>query len=173
MKALSIRQPWASLIVGWTDDNGARHDGPKPIENRSRMMGGNLIGERIAIHASKEEDDSVAASIRSARWIFNPGGVDFSEYEAGAYPGSTAELPIGAIVGVATIATVVRSRLELLKWCREMGDDFERFADWYVGEVGIVLRDRTMLAEPVPCAGMLGFWTVQPAIAVCVEAQLR
>jgi hypothetical protein len=93
VKALSIKQPFASLIVGWADDHGARHDGPKPIENRSRMMGGNLIGERIAIHASKAEDDSVGASLLGARWIFNAGGVELSAWRLGGWTRTYGRAP--------------------------------------------------------------------------------
>lgn len=47
MKALSIRQPWAWLII----------NGPKDIENRTWAAPANVIGERIYIHAGKTFDD--------------------------------------------------------------------------------------------------------------------
>ena len=43
MKALTIRQPYAQLVA----------DGRKPYETRSWPPPRGLIGERIAIHASK------------------------------------------------------------------------------------------------------------------------
>ena len=57
MKAISIRQPWASLIVA----------GLKPVENRTqpRKYRGPLL-----IHASKKFDDSFPISILThAAWI--------------------------------------------------------------------------------------------------------
>ena len=44
MKALTLHQPWASLIAR----------GVKTIETRSWRPPGSLIGERIAIHAGKQ-----------------------------------------------------------------------------------------------------------------------
>ena len=46
MKALTLHQPWASLIA----------DGRKTIETRSWAPPRTLIGERIAIHASLKVD---------------------------------------------------------------------------------------------------------------------
>ena len=60
MKALSIKQPWASLIVA----------GLKPVENRTqpRKYRGPLL-----IHASKKFDDSFPVSILThASWLSDP-----------------------------------------------------------------------------------------------------
>lgn len=46
MRALTIHQPWASLIV----------HGPKRIENRSRRPWSRLMGQLIGIHAAKRVD---------------------------------------------------------------------------------------------------------------------
>lgn len=46
MKALTIKQPWASLIIF----------GGKDIENRDWFAPRTLFGQRIAIHASKKID---------------------------------------------------------------------------------------------------------------------
>lgn len=46
MKTLSIRQPWASLILL----------GIKRIENRSWPAPSALIGQRLAIHAARKPD---------------------------------------------------------------------------------------------------------------------
>lgn len=46
MKALSIRQPWAWLIV----------NGVKDVENRSWPLPGKFIGKRVLIHAGKHFD---------------------------------------------------------------------------------------------------------------------
>jgi activating signal cointegrator 1 len=48
MKALSLTQPWASLVA----------DGDKGIETRSWRPPESAIGKRIAIHAAKSVDDS-------------------------------------------------------------------------------------------------------------------
>ncbi|MCE5264312.1 MAG: ASCH domain-containing protein [Deltaproteobacteria bacterium] len=81
MKALTIWQPWASLIVR----------GPKRIENRSWVPPRWLIGQRIGIHAGKK---AVAVD-----------GLMMAEYP------ELAELlrdplPLGALVGSAIVAGV-------------------------------------------------------------------
>lgn len=64
MKALSILQPWASLIVG-----GARSPGVKRTENRGRsvaLAARPLIGALVAIHASKRRDLDAFEDMRNA-----------------------------------------------------------------------------------------------------------
>ena len=51
MKAITLHQPWASLIA----------DGRKTIETRSWAPPRTLIGERIAIHAGWQIDKPLAA----------------------------------------------------------------------------------------------------------------
>ena len=50
MKALTLHQPWASLIA----------DGRKTIETRAWSLKRALVGERIAIHAGKKIDGAHA-----------------------------------------------------------------------------------------------------------------
>ena len=45
MKALTLHQPWASLIA----------EGPKTVETRSWSAPAWVIGQRIAIHAGKRQ----------------------------------------------------------------------------------------------------------------------
>lgn len=51
MRALSIKQPWANLII----------EGTKQIENRTWRPPQSVIGQRIAIHASKSLDKNAPA----------------------------------------------------------------------------------------------------------------
>lgn len=57
MKALTVRQPWASLIVA----------GVKDVENRSWAAPERLVGERIGIHAAKFDTDN-DPSIPESAW---------------------------------------------------------------------------------------------------------
>ncbi|MCY4027878.1 MAG: hypothetical protein OXH75_16395 [Acidobacteria bacterium] len=41
------------------------------------------------------------------------------------------------------------------------------------GDVGFVLDDPQSLAEPIPCRGALGFWTVPDDIAQQIEGSIR
>ena len=80
MKAISVRQPWAWLIVG----------GHKNIENRSRNT---KFRGRVLIHASQTMTDN---DILSALDICEEQGVQLPD-----------EVATGAIVGMATIVDVV------------------------------------------------------------------
>lgn len=162
MRALTIKQPWASLIIGWHDDRGAWHPGPKSIENRGWRPPQSMIGEQIAIHAGKSEDDSVGASIRSSKHIYNPGTSDITDHYRD-YPGRAAPLPLGAVIGVAMLVGAVDSMSVL---CSED-------AEWYMGEIGLVLRKRISIPEPVPCRGALGFWTLPGHVEELVRQQLH
>ena len=46
MKALTIRQPYASLVI----------EGTKDVENRTWYPGDEMIGERFAVHSSARPD---------------------------------------------------------------------------------------------------------------------
>ena len=85
MKALSIRQPWASLIA----------DGYKNIENRSWAT--NFRG-RIYIHAGKRFDDNALF------WLMDKGLVPIKELTP-----YTRELPRGGIIGEVDVVDCVTS----------------------------------------------------------------
>lgn len=82
MKALSIRQPWAWLIV----------NGHKPVENRTWRT---KVRGRIAIHAS--------AKMTRLDWMT----AGFLCQKAGIYLPPPEDLPTGGIVGYATVADCV------------------------------------------------------------------
>jgi hypothetical protein len=126
MKALSLLQPWASLIVC----------GLKDIENRDWHAPRNLIGQRIAIHASKKLDpEEFDSAMSMARGIGCFGNAD--DWNPQLYPH-------GCIIGEATLAAVVK----------------ESTSPWFVGEFGFVLTNPKSYLRPIPIRGQLGFWQV-------------
>lgn len=103
MKALSIRQPWAWLIV----------NGHKDIENRTWST--NYRGP-VLIHASKGMTwDEYAGAIVSARYATR--GEDFAR----AMP-NFKDIERGGIVGVANLVDCVRSINRSSPW--HMHDQF-------------------------------------------------
>lgn len=161
MKALSIKQPWASLIVG----GKLVTRGPKRTENRGRalaMHARKLVGQRIAIHASKARDVEAFRDIIDGEF-----GFDLRRNEI---PYATVgEFPTAAIVGVAVLGRVFGPGEPLT-------NDEARF---YVGNDlladdtwGLRLDDARWFA-PIPATGMLGFWTVPSDVLTRVEAQLK
>ena len=85
MKALSIRQPWAWLIV----------NGYKDIENRSWAT--NFRG-KVYIHAGKHFDDNALF------WLMDRGLVPIKELTLGS-----GEIPRGGIIGEVDIVDCVTS----------------------------------------------------------------
>ena len=133
MKALTLWQPWASLIV-------LRH---KRFETRSWKMDG-LIGERIAIHAAKRPSKDLDYELINelAKLALDP-----------------AHLPLGAVVGSGVITALFRTeaiapnlpRPELV------------FGDYSPGRWAWRIEDVEALPEPVPARGRQGIWEWTPA----------
>jgi hypothetical protein len=150
MRGLSVMQPWASLIVG-----GPLSPGVKRTENRGRLLAmaaRRLVGQRIAIHASKKFDEDGVRSLLA-------GAFGFKRTE---FPYQTLrDFPRGAVVGSAKLDRVFDDYDVL-------NDDERRF---YVGDHGLSLGERRFI-EPIACLGALGFWTVPSDIAGKIEAQL-
>src|SRR5690242_8730284 len=114
MKGLTIRQPWAHFIAS----------GHKRIENRDWRPPADLIGQHLAIHASKKFEKS------AAEWIKTELGLTVPKHD---------DLPQGAIVAVAIVDRVCDSSDESEGW-----DD-----PWFIGAYGWILRD-VVAIEPVP-----------------------
>ena len=93
MKAISIKQPWASLIA----------HGIKDIENRTWKCPKKYIGQRILIHASKKSADFWDSSPEISEIVdkflseISKSGTDWSPY------------PFGAIIGSVVIADCVQN----------------------------------------------------------------
>ena len=93
MKAISIKQPWASLIV----------HGIKDIENRTWKCPQKYIGQRVLIHASKnfanfwDYPEEITNRINEFLRKISKSGTDWSGY------------PIGAIIGSVVIEDCVQN----------------------------------------------------------------
>ncbi len=143
MKALTIHQPWASLIIA----------GRKRFETRSWRPGREMIGTRIAIHASARP---------WPRRILLPtmveAALDLAKLEL-------ADLPLGAVLGTAVIGEVVTTRYAV-----RVPRDFDltphnlefSLGDFSDGRFAWWLRDIEVFAEPVPARGYQKLWEWAP-----------
>jgi len=142
--ALSIRQPWASLIVKGAPmmrsvDNG---DGSsrvefagvviKDIENRNWPT---EFRGRIYVHASKREDDF----IETMQWLGEHVGI---APFACMMLSSKVYSPRGVVLGEVDILDCVT----------------ESKSPWFVGKYGFVLSNPSAYSDPIPCKGKLGFF---------------
>lgn len=91
MKAISIKQPWASLIA----------HGIKDIENRTWKCPQKHIGQRVLIHASNS---------KVVGWIMNcEQRVQILVHPSGLAGVDCNKLPRGAIIGSVVIADCVQN----------------------------------------------------------------
>jgi activating signal cointegrator 1 len=149
MKALSLTQPWATLVAV----------GAKRIETRSWST--KYRGE-IAIHASKgfpRECRTLCSEQPFLRELTRAGW-------------SMPELPTGAIVAVATVLEVLltgdwlnyadRERMIRLPGGRQfpVTPTEIAFGHYGPGRYAWILDRVHQLCEPLPCRGALGLWTV-------------
>ena len=92
MKAIAIRQPWASLILC----------GAKDVENRNWRLPAAMVGQRVVVHASKKrETRSYVTDVMG--W--------HEDYVIGLddrLPIDWNQLPAGALLGEVTITGCVQ-----------------------------------------------------------------
>jgi hypothetical protein len=158
VKALSLTQPWASLVA----------IGAKRIETRSWAT--HYRGP-VAIHAAKgfprECRDLVGVEPFRSALLAGIAHGRLARHESG-------ELPLGAIVAVARLTSCLRftpdvvAQLEAKYGAVEMA-----FGAFGTGRYGFVLEGVQALETPIPCKGALGIWQVPSEITVAYGRQLH
>jgi hypothetical protein len=150
MLALTLNQPWASLI------------GIKEIETRSWRPSNHVIGQRIAIHASKgfgeitEEEFCelcISEPFRSA--LINIWQEGFIPTQANdLHP---CDLPRGTIIALATLRGVwsTNNRNHVAR----LSDQERSFGNYQPGRWMWVFTNIYRLKKPIPAQGRLGLWT--------------
>lgn len=154
MKALTLTQPWATLVA----------IGAKKIETRSWPT---TYRGPIAIHAAKGFPDYARVCCHDVPF----GGV----LSAAGYR-DEEELPRGVIVAVATLAECWdfdEESAERIRGARDLWPEHEvDFGDFTPGRYGFRLDDVLRLATPVPARGMLNLWDLPADVALAVANQL-
>ncbi len=137
MKAISLLQPWATLVVM----------GVKTIETRSWAT---QHRGAILIHASQGK----AGSIFAYESPFKKYIPDFKK------------LPFGAIVGQASITDVVRvENLELTdEIINRLTMEERAFGDYSEGRYAWILEDEKQFDNPIPARGTLSIWEYPDSI---------
>ena len=160
MKALSIKQPWASLIIYGipiydsvlcADGKSTRLEATnkrlfKNIENREWAIPKSFkLPQRICVHTAKRDDDFDS----SFNWLCNMLGGGFGcillHY--------SKQIPRGALIGEVTITA----------------DITKSDNPWFVGKHGFVLRNPKPYKRAIPCRGKLGFFDPLIAQNACSE----
>lgn len=158
MKALTLTQPWATLIAC----------GAKRIETRSWATD---FRGRIAIHAAKglgPVGGKRGFQEQCAMPPFDAAlGKHFEDYGAMVDPRKAADaLPLGAIVAIADLVDVRRIDMKLRAQLQAQTiTPWEiDFGDYTSGRYAWSLENVTALPEPIYCNGALSLWEVPPEI---------
>jgi hypothetical protein len=184
MRALTVAQPWASLIMAGVktiETRPAPPNGPMRPEGVRGLPGLSIApGERIAIHAAAPE--------RKAEWNDPAWGPVVDPDRPGMIRAEYARLPFGAVLGTVQ---VVKARPILLhpdagpdddghpwfidhlcvwpedEWLRLLPDDTDLpdqlpLGDFTPGRWGWVLKAPNRWPDPVPARGRQGVWEWTP-----------
>jgi len=135
MKALSLRQPWATMIV----------TGMKAIENRKWKS--NYRGS-LLIHASKTWDFEGAKYILSVdRSLL--GFVDHDDHYKG-----------GIIGKVEMVDCIERVKVFDIDFYALEFEDPETITKWFFGPYGFIFKDPIEFHKPIEYKGQLGIFEV-------------
>lgn len=149
MKAITLWEPWASLVVY----------GEKNWETRSWPIPKNLIGQRVAIHAAKRWDptptvQSIAYKLR------NEGHLDF--WHQNHIVGIVPPPWLGCVLGIVTLAECLSTKHCVDSW--PSSDREFTFGDYSFGRFAWRLDDKISLPKPVPAVGRQRFWEWAPEV---------
>jgi hypothetical protein len=175
MRAISLWQPWASLIAC----------GAKPFETRSWAPPRYLIGQTIAIHAAKKIDKGAVEFAEEL--IFGKHGHDLAVKLTATFRGAPDDLmgnfgavlmPIGCVVCIARLdaafqlgeraddaarpAASVVQRYTSRQMPKCFTVRYDDFGDYAPGRWAWLLRDVTPLLPPPPAIGRQGFFELPP-----------
>lgn len=149
MKALTIWQPWASLIV----------HGAKPYEFRGWRAPRSLIGQRIVIHAAARRVDR--REVEQLVRLLQAGGRYAAHTCLHAEPAlevlhrDLTDLPIAcglgtAVIGEPRLGTAIAEEFGVP---RANDSDRDQHSNW-----GWPMLDIERWDEPIPMKGAQGFW---------------
>lgn len=164
VKAISLWQPWASAIA-----RGYKH-----FETRSWSPPAALIGQEIAIHASKRWTKEEQSMLDSLRLI-------------GCDPCPEELPPLGCIVAVARLTESIRTE-ELVhpmgygdsgKFLLRLGGQSRGFTEteyalgnYESGRFAWGLSDVVRVANPIPCVGRQGFFDLPDEVMESLKGAL-
>lgn len=163
MKAISLWQPWASLIAA----------GIKPFETRSWAPPEALIGQRIAIHAAKKIDRE--AAMMAEDLLYGQHGHDLADRIEATFSEASdkilgvfnmATLPIGCIVCTAKLDAAFQmgpgGTVTARMTSRPMPECFrpriDAWGDYSPGRWAWLLSEVQVVNPPAPVNGRQGFF---------------
>lgn len=153
MKAISIWQPHASLIIC----------GAKPFETRHWPAPKDYIGQRIAIHASKCTDDleDLCEYLQDCEEFGDADPIpSFDAMRAELVKAgftTLGQLPRGCIIGTTVLSECVRT---------ETLTSPGHFGNFAPGRFAWRMADPIPLQKPIPFRGQQGFFNVPQGLEI-------
>jgi hypothetical protein len=151
MKAITIYQPWATLIA----------IGKKRFETRSWAT---KYRGSIAIHAGKKPFEETLTE-----YAVHADEIQLIQEDIASACGMEYDFDYGAIIAVAELMgsyriSNERGRISVyrthdLEWYHP-SDQEMMYGDWTPGRFAWELADVRMLTKPISCRGMQNLWTV-------------
>lgn len=153
MKAITIRQPWASLIAF----------GDKIYETRSWST---KYRGTVAIHAGKNLDKD------AFRYLITPLATMEQLQKCGITPYTVDDLPYGAVIAMADLVEVwqiLHRAGDIIAVSTSGGDSLfmptekeKAFGHWGNGSYAWELRNVRVLSKPIPAKGKQSLWEWEP-----------
>jgi hypothetical protein len=144
VKALPLWQPWASLVAC----------GAKRVETRHWEAPDYVIGQRVAIHATKGHFDRNAIEQepfkRRLREALDDGRLMLVD----------GELPLGALIATIVVHRCSAMTAESIATLEQRDPDERAFGFYSPGRFAWVLRDVERLEQPIPFTGRQGIFDV-------------
>lgn len=150
MKALSLTQPWASLVV----------EGHKAYETRSWPT---KYRGSLAIHASK-------GFPRSAKLLLGTEESDGDDFICMALNRPAEEMHLGRILGTVDLVDCQETWDVLGSETIFISQAEHAFGDWAEGRYAWKLENPVKFQYSIPAKGSLGLWTIPLDILSTVES---
>lgn len=172
-RVFSLWQPWATLCVAPDPENNGIP--PKRWETRQWRPREEQLPIDVVIHATKRWGwENVEAATHPAfhRALWRCGFLTGPASKRGVFrPLNLKPLPLGAIIGVATIVDVLRTDDPALV----IGEEERTFGNYEHGRYAIELTNVIQLEEPIPFIGRqeVLYRLLDPAIEKRINEQLE
>jgi hypothetical protein len=154
MKAITIKQPWASLIIERRRENLSL--GIKDIENRTWPCPKKYIGQRVLVHASTNSDKRIAFTKPQYEYIQGEGYEPYGNFNIMCYKLR------GAIIGSVQIIACVMNHPSI--WAEKTAGVTDINTHEFIPRrnpkpiYNWVLANPIKFPEPIPAKGKLRFW---------------
>lgn len=159
MKALTLTQPWATLVA----------IGAKRVETRSWRT---EFRGQIAIHAAKGFPDDARYTVTVEPFQSVLRAAMGRDIVTGAHLPTACIIALADLVEVRRFDEASRDRVRSRSARGDLPQYEADFGDYGLGRFGFVLENVVKLARPVPARGMLNLWNVPTPIENEVRRQL-